>query len=142
MNCKNQYAKSCVRVSNAVPQVVTDTATPLVLRGVTAVDSGCAITLDTSSVTINKSGLYRFSADLVFTPSAAGTFTVQLYNNGIPVASALSRDGAESGNTAPMHIDTELCLSACCASKPVITLVVSGVAGSVTNVSFGAVKLA
>lgn len=142
MSCKNQYAKSCIRVYNPVPQTVPATATVVNLEGTPVVDSGCSLTLNTASVQVNKSGLYRFSADVIFTPTAAGTLTVQLYQDGVAIPSAIARDSAEAANTVPIHVETDLCLNTCCVNRPVITLVVSGVAGSVANVSFGAVKLA
>lgn len=142
MSCKNQYAKSCIRVYNPVSQTVTATATPITLAGTPVVDSGCSLTLNPASIRVNKSGLYRFSADVIFNPTAAGTLVVQLYQDGIAIPSAIASDTAETGNLVPIHIETDLCLNVCRVNCPVIALVTSGVAGSVTNVSFGALKLA
>lgn len=142
MNCKSPYAKSCVRAYNATPQTVTATATPLVIQGTTVVDSGCSLTLNPSSITINKSGLYHLAADISFTPTAAGTFVVQLYKDGVALPCAIVQDTAETGNVFAAHVETDICVNACCVSNHEITLVVSGVAGTVTRTCVGALKLA
>lgn len=142
MSCKNRYAKSCIRAYNPVAQTVPATATVLQLAGTAAVDSGCSLTLNPSSIRVNNSGLYRFSADVTVNPTAADIISVQLYKDGVPIPSALVRDSGEIGNITAMHVETDLCIQACCASNPEITLVISGAAASVTFVSIGALKLA
>lgn len=138
----NSYAKSCIRVYNNTPQTVTDTATTLILEGTSVVESGCSLTLNASSITINKSGLYHLSADISFIPTAAGTFIVQLYKDGVALPCAIVQDTAETGNVFAAHIETDICVNACCVNKPQITLVVSGVAGTITRTCVGALKLA
>lgn len=139
---KSPYAKSCIRVYNSTAQTVTATATPLVLEGTPVVDSGCSLTLNASSITINKSGLYHLSADVSFTPTAAGTFTVQLYKDGVALPCAISQDTAETGNGFTSHVEIDICVNTCCVNQPQITLVVSGVDGTVTLTCVGAFKLA
>lgn len=143
MNCnKNPYAKSCIRVYNSVPQTVTDAAQTLVLEGTPVVDTGCSLTLNTSGITINKSGLYHLSADVVFTPTAAGTSTIQLYKDGVALPCAIAQDTAEASNTFTAHVETDICVNTCCVNQPVISLVATGVAGTVNSLCVGALKLA
>lgn len=142
MSCKSPYAKSCVRVYNTNPQTVTATATTLVLQGVAVVDNGCSLELNPSSISMLKSGLYHLAADINFTPTAAGTFVVQLYKDGVPLPCAIAQDTAEADNAFAAHVETDICVNACYVNKPEITLVVSGVAGTVTQTCVGALKLA
>lgn len=142
MCCNNQYAKSCIRVYNANPQTVTATATTLVLEGTPVVESGCSLCLNPSSITIKKSGLYHLAADISFTPTAAGTFIVQLYKDGVALPCTIVQDTAETGNVFAAHVETDICVNACCVNNPEITLVVSGVAGTITRTCVGALKLA
>lgn len=138
----NRYAKSCIRVYNATPQTVTTTATPLVIEGTPVVESGCSLTLNASSITINKSGLYHLSADVTITPTAAGTSVIQLYKDGVALPCAIAQDLTEAANTFTTHVETDICVNACCANKPQITLVASGVAGTINRTCVGALKLA
>ena len=143
MSCNNNpYAKSCIRVYNTTAQTVTATATPLVLEGTPVVESGCSLSLNTSSITICKSGLYHLAADISFTPTTEGTFTVQLYKDGVALPCSIVQDTAETGNVFAAHVETDLCVNACYVNKPEITLVVSGVAGTITRTCVGALKLA
>lgn len=143
MPCNNTpYAKSCIRVYNNAPQTVTDAAQVLNLEGTPVVDSGCSLTLNTAGITVNKSGLYHFSADVTMAPTAAGTSTIQLYKDGVALPCAIAQDTAETGNTFTTHVETDLCINTCCVNHPVITLVASGVAGTITHTCVGAVKLA
>lgn len=143
MSCNNnRYAKSCIRVYNIVPQTVTATAQTLNLEGTAVVNSGCSLTLNTAGITVNKSGLYRMSADVTFTPTDAGTSVIQLYKDGVALPCAIAQDTAEAANTFTTHVETDLCINACCVNNPVITLVASGVAGTVNRLCVGMVKLA
>lgn len=140
-NTRSPYAKSCIRVYNDTPQVVTADATPLILEGVPVVYSGCSLTLNTGSVTVEKSGLYHLSADVTITPSAAGTLIVQLNKDGVVLPCAVTRD-IVSTNPITVHVETDLIINTCCINQPVITVVTRGVAGTVNHVCAGVLKLA
>lgn len=142
-NSKTPYAKSCIRVRNSTAQTLSATTpTTLVLQGTTVTDSGCSLTLNPSNITVNKSGLYHFSADVTVSPTAAGTAVIQLYKDGVALPCAISTTTTTTGTIFTTHVETDLCLNACCANNPSITLVASGVAGTVTNLCVGALKLA
>lgn len=140
-NTRSPYAKSCIRVYNDTPQVVTADATPLILEGIPIVYSGCSLTLNTGSVTVEKSGLYHLSADVTITPSAAGALTVQLNKDGVVLPCAVTRDTV-SANPITIHVETDLIINTCCINQPVITVVTRGVAGTVNHVCAGVLKLA
>lgn len=138
----NQYAKSCIRVYNNATQAFTADTTPLNLEGTPVVNSGCSLTLNTASIRVNKSGLYHFSADVTYTPTAAGVVTIQLLKDGVVLPCAVSRHTTAAGSVYTDHIETDLCLNTCCVNRPLITLSIGGVAGTVSHTCVGAVKLA
>ena len=142
-NSKTPYAKSCIRVRNSTSQTLSATTpTTLVLQGTPVTDSGCSLTLNPSSITVNKSGLYHFAADVTVNPIAAGTAVIQLFKDGVPLLCAVATVTATTDSIFTAHVETDLCLNACCANNPTIAVVVSGVAGTVTNLCVGALKLA
>lgn len=143
MNCnKNPYAKSCIRVYNPVDQAFTAADTTLVLQGTSVVNSGCSLTLNPSSIQVNKSGLYHISGDVIITPTAAGLVTFQLYKDGVALPCAIAQETVASGNAYSLHIETDICINVCCVNNPSFTFVMSGVTGTVNNLSVGMVKLA
>lgn len=142
MSYNNAYAKSCVRAYNNTTQAFTDALTPLNLKGVPMVESGCSLTLNTGSITVNRSGLYHLSADVTYTPTAAGVAIIQLYKDGVALPCAISQHTVAAGSVYTDHIETDLCLVTCCANHPIITLNISGVAGNVNHTCVGMCKLA
>lgn len=138
----NQYAKSCIRVYNNTAQAFTAALTPLNLEGTPVVNSGCSLTLNTASIRVNKSGLYHLSADITYTPTAAGVVILQLYKDGVALPCAIAQQTVAAGDVYTSHIETDLCLTTCCVNHPLITLDISGVAGTVNHTCVGMVKLA
>lgn len=142
MPCNGQYAKSCIRTYNNATQAVTATPTIINIEGTPVVKSGCSLGLNVSSIRVNKSGLYHVTADVTFTPTAAGIATIQLYMDGVALPCAIVQETVVAGNTYTKHVETDLCLAVCPVNKHLIDLRVGGVAGSVTHVCVGALKLA
>lgn len=138
----NQYAKSCIRAYNNTAQAFTATLTPLNIEGTPVVTTGCSLTLNTASVRVNKSGLYHLSADVTYTPTAAGVAVIQLYKDGVALPCAISQHTVASDSVYTDHIETDLSLVTCCVNRPLITLDISGVTGTVNHTCVGVVKLA
>ncbi len=138
----NQYAKSCIRTYNNSPQAFTAALTPLNIEGTPVVKSGCSLSLNTASIRVNRSGLYHLSADVTYTPTTAGVAIIQLYKDGVALPCAISQQTVTTGTVYTAHIETDLCLSTCCVNHPLITLDISGVAGTVNHTCVGMVKLA
>lgn len=143
-NCRanSPYAKSCIRTYNNTVQPFTEALTTLNLEGTPVVDSGCSLSLNGSSVSINKSGLYHLTADVTYTATGAGVAVVQLYQNGVAMPCAISQQTVAAADVNTAHVETDICAGVCCANRPVITVAISGVAGDVNHVCFGALKLA
>lgn len=138
----NQYAKSCIRAYNNMDQAFTAALTPLNLKGTPVVQSGCSLTLNTASIRVNRSGLYHLSADVTYTPTAAGVVIIQLYKDGVALPCAIAQQTVTAGTVYTDHIETDLCINTCCVNRPLITLDISGVDGAVNHTCVGMVKLA
>lgn len=143
MACSNsRYQKSGITLINANAQTVTAAATTLA-PGTSVFTSGCSLALGGNGIAIQSSGLYRAEGHVTITPSAAGTITLALYLNGVLLPSSV-RQNTVAADTV-YTIDTDAAIfegGACCMLKPQITLVVSGVAGTVSWLSMSAVKQA
>lgn len=144
MSCnKSPYAKSCVRTYNNAPQLfVADPATTLTLQGDVVVDSGCSLKLNSANVQILKSGLYHISADVTYTPDAAGEAIVQLYKDGVALPCAISTETVAAATIYTTHVETDLLVSVCCVNQPSISVRIGGVAGTVDHICAGVLKLA
>lgn len=143
MSCSNNaYGKSCVRVYNNSPQTFVAAGTALNLEGTPVVNSGCSLTLNTGSIRVNKSGLYHLSADITYTPTAAGVAIIQFNRDGVVLPCAVSQHTVVAGSVYTDHIETDLQINTCCVNRPLITLSISGVAGAVNHTCVGTVKLA
>lgn len=142
-NCNNnQYAKSCVRAYNNAIQPFTAANTQLTINGTPVVNTGCSLTLNPANISVNKTGLYRFSADVTYTATDAGIVTIQFYQNGVALPCAISQETVAAGSTYTNHIETDLGLRTCCVNNSAITLFIGGVAGNVIHTCVGGVKLA
>lgn len=90
----------------------------------------------------NNNGLYRISYDVTSTPGAAGAQIVQLYSGASAMPCAIATDTVAADGIITQHVETVVRLSVCCASQPVISAQISGVAGTVNHVCASVVKLA
>lgn len=142
MSCNNTFAKSCIRAYNNETQDFTASTTVLNIDGTPVVDTGCSLSLNTASIRVNKSGLYHISADVTYTPTAAGTATIQFFKDGVALPCAVNTQTVVADNTYTSHIETDLVIQTCCAIRPLITLTIGGVTGTVAHTCVGAVKLA
>lgn len=139
-NNRNPHSKSCVRAYNNASQPFTPALTTLNITGTPVVETGCSLDLNPANIRVNNSGLYHLSADVTFTPSANGVAVIQFYQNGVALPCAISTHTVTAGNTYTDHIETDLVLSTCCVNRPIITLAISGVAGTVSHTCVGALK--
>lgn len=109
---------------------------------------GCAITHTPGSTTIilNEPGLYlvNFDAD-GYATGETGSFTVQLYNNGVAVPSAVSTSSSTSSTDAEtIGFSTIIQVKpSCCAidNTANLTFVNTGVASTYTTINVNVIKL-
>lgn len=144
MGCScNKFAKTCKRFYNNTSQPFAITNTTLVLLGEKTVNSGVSASVENTSIRIIHSGLFHVSFDIALdtTATAAGTVTLQLYNNGIAMPETLTQRTLTPNAIVTAHIETDIEANICCCNtKPVITLVASGIAGNVLHISGTIIK--
>ena len=143
MSCKTKNYKSAQVALNTIAQSVTAAGTTVEILGSRLTDTGCSIRTDSAGFRVNASGLYNIRYVFTFSAEAAGVLTAQLYKDGIALPCTLSQNTVEAGSTYTIAIEAPaLVIGTCCNICPVVTAVVSGVAGTVTRVCASTVRLA
>lgn len=95
-NCNNK--KSAVQKYNFTVQELTTTPSPLSMGATAGLPSGPSIADRGNNIGIRHTGLYRLTAQLIATITAAGTLNVQAYYNGVPIAATLKTLPVAAGN--------------------------------------------
>ena len=104
-------------------------------------DAGCGIDTITNGFIVKRAGVYRFSYDVVFEATGAGTAEIQLFEGSNPLPCSYSKFVTAAGGIYPMHIETTIPVRACYGVRPIISCRVDGAAGDVTHVCASAVKI-
>lgn len=143
MTClKNAHYKSSAQTYNGTAQALTAVASPLIL-GAVITDTGISLTPNAAGITVNKSGLYRISADVTITSTAAGIVNLQAYINGVARPETLRAVTVPAAGNTVVHLETVAYISACCAMNPIITIVGNAegaAAGSVSLIAVNVIK--
>ena len=87
---------------------------------------GCDANLNGNAVNITNAGYYDVDVSVTVAPTAAGTVTVTLVKDGVPIPGA----GAPTVLSFPA-----LVRQPCCASGSALSLVLTGAAATVNNVA-------
>ena len=101
---------------------------------------GCACSMYGNGIGIQGAGYYKIDATVVLTPEAAGTATVTLYKDGVPVPGAVSSEAVGATQVTHTASINALVRQKCCDAST-LTLVLSGAASTVTNVSMVVEKI-
>ena len=130
--------KSAIYVVNTNPQTLavneTVELTNIIRR------YGCAVNLDSNAIAILERGYYSINANIIAEPEAAGTVTVQAYQNGQPISGATASAtvaGADTQVTLPI---AAIVRNIACAPSN-ITFVLSGAASTVSNIAVAVEKI-
>lgn len=126
MSCKS----AIYTVSTAVQAVVAGSTLSL---GSTIRRFGCAATLSGNAIALNAPGYYDVDVSITASPTAAGTVTATLYQDGVAVPGAVaSVTTTAAANSANLTFSALVrVLNGSNVSN--LTLVISGAASSVTN---------
>lgn len=95
---------------------------------------GNDIELNGNAVNLTGAGYYDVDASISIAPIAAGTVTVTLFKDGVPVPGANASAALAAGTVGDLNI-TALVRQVCCAAGTALTLVLSGAAATVSNVA-------
>lgn len=126
---------------NDMLQTYTAEGMQIEFVGVHNINEGSAIVLGDGDFDIRSSGLYDIRCTVVSTPSAAGTQTIQFYDNGVALPQAIESETTVADSILTQHLETTLNLKCCCAVDHVITARISGVAGTISHVQVSCIKV-
>lgn len=135
-------SRSVQTAYNNTPQTFTVDGGTVAVLGTQICDSGCSVKTVQNGFVVRGDGYYRFSYDVVFEATGAGTAEIQLYEDAVPLPCSYSKFVTAAGGIYPMHIETIIPVRACYAVRPTISCRVSGAAGDVTHVCASVVKIA
>ena len=118
---------------------VMQTPTAVAVDGVIPLGSlirryGCDVTLNGNAVNITGAGYYDVDASVTVALAAAGTVTATLFKDGVAVPGATASASGAAGAPVVLAFPA-LVRQACCASGAALTLVLTGAAATVNNVS-------
>ncbi len=99
---------------------------------------GCDANLNGNAVNIyggrENAGYYDVDASVTVAPTAAGTVTVTLVKDGVPIPGATASAAAAAGAPTVLSFPA-LVRQPCCASGSALSLVLTGAAATVNNVA-------
>ena len=133
-------------MSRSLIQVANQSSQAVALNGIIPLGStqrryGCNCRLSGNGIEVDGAGYYIVDASVTVAPTALGTVTVALYNDGVQVPGAIaSASTGTAGNPVSVAINTTLRQGCCCDSADNLTLVLLAGPGNVTNVSMRVVK--
>lgn len=131
-------SKSAIYTANSATQAVA-------IGGTLALGSiirrfGCAVNLNGNGITLSEPGYYDVDASIVVAPTAAGTVTVTLFQDGVAVPGATASATTTAAADA-VTLNIPALVRVMCNSNSILTLVLTGAASSVTNVAFVVEKI-
>lgn len=139
---KNAHYKSAQNAYNNTPQPFVAVGTPVNILGILNTDTGCSLDTVTGGFTVNNSGLYRISYDVVFTAAGAGTAVLRALKDTVSLPCAEAQVTAAAGNVYTLHVETTIYIAVCCNGAPTISASLGGIAGTINHVCASMVKLA
>lgn len=96
---------------------------------------GCAIALNGNAIACSDRGYYDVDVSITANPITAGTVTATLYNNGVAVPGATT-SGSVSTAANPVALPINAVVRVpCCSNAATLSLILTGNASVVNNVS-------
>lgn len=128
-------SRSLIQVANQSSQAVAINS--IISPGSVQRRFGCNCRLSGNAIEVSGEGYYTVEAAVTVAPTAAGTVTVALYNNGVQVPGAIAYGSVSTaGNPVTLPLFGTIRQSCCCDSADTLTLVLLAGAGTVQNVSW------
>ena len=131
----------------AYSQNVTVNSSSNVPFEITKIDKGCYEDLSgSSSINLNHCGVYCVTVNGTVTPSEAGTFSVELFKDGVAQVDTLTQATVEASQLYPFSftefVQVSKNNSSCaCSSPTVINVINTGVAAVYDNVKIAVDKV-
>lgn len=124
----------------------TNTATPAVAVGgiipvgVTSRRYGCNLAQDGNTITLTGRGYYLVSVSATVAPDVAGTVSITAQKDGVPIIGATASETAAADATVNLGI-TAIVRNVCECDSSILSLVLGGVASTISNLAVSVVKL-
>ena len=128
--------------NNSLIYMITPTTASVTSGGVLPLSTiarrrGRSISSETDSVLLGAPGYYRVSANVTFTAPVAGDVSIELRNNGTPVAGVTSSTTITTADTEVRSLTLSgIVRVPCCGGTATLSLVNTGVAIETSNISF------
>lgn len=102
---------------------------------------GCNIQRDGNAITLRGEGYFLVNISVTAAPAAAGTVTVTLNRDGVPVTGATASNSTSvAANPVALPVTAIVRNPGCCDSSS-LSIVLTGQNSTVQNVAFDVVKL-
>lgn len=102
---------------------------------------GCNCDLNGNGIRISGAGYYDADVAVTAVPTAAGTVTVQLLQDGVAVPGATASATASTASDSVMLAFPTTLRLGCCSNGSLLTLLLTGTASTVTNVAVRVEKI-
>ena len=102
---------------------------------------GCNIAQDGNAITIKGKGYFLVTASVTAAPAAAGTVTVSMSKDGVPVSGATASGSVSTAANPTALPITAIVRNACDCDSSALSFTLDGTASSVQNVAVTVVKL-
>lgn len=127
-------------------QNLTVTANTTIPFNVNSLKKNCTVTHTegSTSISLNKAGVYAVYFNAVGTLTDAGTFSAQMLKDGNTVAQAVSGATAGAGETANISFSTLVFVNPSCScvnNKATLTFSYTGGAGTIANANVIVLKV-
>lgn len=106
-----------------------------------AIDKGCGVSINGSTITFNKCGVYKVTVSATVTATVAGLLSLQIFKNGSPQVQAItSNTAADATSLNSMSVTTLVqvpinnCRCDSCTSPTTVNVVNTGVGATYGNV--------
>ena len=132
-------SKSLLQTANTSSQTVA--VNGIINPGNVVRRHGCNARLNGNAQEINGEGYYKLTGTVSVAPTASGTVTVALYENGVLIPGAIAYGSVSTAsNPVTLPLVGTVRVGCCCDSASQITCVLLAGAGSVLNYSLRIVK--
>ena len=127
-------SKSLIQVANQSSQTVA--VNSIISLGSVLRRFGCNCRLSGNAIEVEGQGYYTIDASVTVAPTASGTVTVALFNNGVQIPGAIaSASTGTAGNPVNVALNTTIRQGCCCDNADAITCVLLAGPGTVSNIS-------
>ena len=133
-------SRSLIQVANQSSQTVA--VNSIISPGAVQRRFGCNCRLSGNAIEVDGAGYYTIDGNITIAPTAAGTVTVALFNNGVQIPGAISSASTgTAGNPVNVTLNTTIRQGCCCDSADTLTCVLLAGPGTVSNVSLRVEKV-